>query len=165
MFISTAYAQSAGAPAGGGLLEMFLPLVLIFVIFYFLLIRPQQKKQKEHTAKLNAVRRNDRVIMGGGMYGRVTKDLDDEIMVEIAPGVEVKVLKAALMDVISKEAAKEKDKEAAKKAKAKKDEEKAEDDADASDETADADDNAEEKNPANDSGEKKGGLGGLFGKK
>lgn len=103
MFISTAYAQDAGAPAGGGLLEMFLPLVVIFVIFYFLLIRPQQKRQKEHTAKLNAVRRGDKVVLGGGIKGTVIKVIDDDdLMVRIADGVEIRVLKASLMDVLSK---------------------------------------------------------------
>ena len=68
MLISTAFAQdgAAGAPAGG-MLEMFLPLILIFGVFYFLLIRPQQKRQKEHQAKLGGARRGDKVVLGGGM--------------------------------------------------------------------------------------------------
>jgi preprotein translocase subunit YajC len=146
MLISTAYAQSAGAaPAGGGILEMFLPLVLIFVIFYFLLIRPQQKRQKQHQAKLAAVRRGDKVILGGGMMGTVKKVLDDdEIQVEIADGVEVRVLKSTMIDVISKT---EPAKDSGKKG---------------SDKSGDKDD---AKAPANDGEEKKGGLGGLLGKK
>ncbi|MDW3207362.1 MAG: preprotein translocase subunit YajC [Alphaproteobacteria bacterium] len=103
MFISTAYAQDQAAAAGGGLLEMFLPLILIFAIFYFLLIRPQQKRQKEHQAKLAAARRGDKVVLGGGMLGTVTKVVDDnELSVKIAENVEVKVLKHTLMDVLSK---------------------------------------------------------------
>ncbi|MBO6838645.1 MAG: preprotein translocase subunit YajC [Alphaproteobacteria bacterium] len=104
MFISTAYAQEqAAGAAGGGLLEMFLPLILIFAIFYFLLIRPQQKRQKAHQAKLAAARRGDKVVLGGGMLGTVTKVQDEnEIVVKIAENVEVKVLKHTLMDVVSK---------------------------------------------------------------
>lgn len=103
MFISTAFAQGAGAPAGGGMLEMFLPLVLIFVIFYLLLIRPQQKRQKEHQAKLAAARRGDDVVLGGGMMAKVTKVVDDnELEVEIAAGVKVRVLKSTLMDILTK---------------------------------------------------------------
>ena len=68
MFISPAFAQDA--PGGADLLTSFLPLILIVAIFYLLLIRPQQKKQKEHQAKINAVRRNDYVLTGGGIYGR-----------------------------------------------------------------------------------------------
>lgn len=103
MFISPAWAQ--GAPGGGGmeLLGSFLPLILIFAIFYFLLIRPQQKKQKEHQAKIKAVRRGDRVLTGGGIYGQVTKVMDDnEVQVEIADGIKVRVAAATLIDVISK---------------------------------------------------------------
>ena len=102
MFVSEAWAQGA-AQSGGGLLEMFLPLILIFAIFYFLLIRPQQKKQKEHRAKLDAVRRGDRIVLGGGIFGNVIKVEDDEtLQVEIAEGVRVKVAKSTLMDVITK---------------------------------------------------------------
>lgn len=139
MLISTAYAQGAGAPAGGGILEMFLPLVLIFVIFYFLLIRPQQKRQKEHQAKLAAARRGDKVVLGGGIKGSVIKVLDDNetLKVKIAEGVEVDVLKATLMDVLSKS-------------------EPAKDDAKKGDAKNDGGDGKEEK---------KGGLAGLFGGK
>lgn len=101
MFISTAYAQD-GAAAGDPF-SMFLPLVLIFVIFYFLLIRPQQKRQKEHQAKISAARRGDKVVLGGGILGSVTKVVnDEELQVKVAEGVEVKVLKGTLMDVVSK---------------------------------------------------------------
>ena len=101
MLISPAYAQAAGGDAGG--LLSFLPLVLIFAVFYFLLIRPQQKKQKEHQAKLKAVRRGDRVLTGGGIYGNVTKVIDDnEVQVEIAEGVRVRCAITTMMDVMAK---------------------------------------------------------------
>ena len=102
MFVSPAYAQAAGGATGGGL-ESFLPIILIFAVFYFLLIRPQQKKQKEHRNMLSQVRRSDRVIMGGGIMGTVTKVIDDnEITVEIADGVKVRVQRALLAQVIAK---------------------------------------------------------------
>ena len=104
MFISTAYAQTAGDGAfgGGGLISM-LPIVAIFVIFYFLLIRPQQKKAKEHKALLSSVRRGDRVVTGGGILGLVTKVLNENyVQVEIAEGVKVKVLKSTIADIPSR---------------------------------------------------------------
>ena len=83
MFVSPAYAQATGGGAGG--FEAFLPLILIFGVFYLLLIRPQQKKMKEHKATLNAIRRGDKVVTGGGIVGTVTKVIDDlEVTVEIA---------------------------------------------------------------------------------
>lgn len=104
MLISTAFAQdAAGALGGEGGLGMFLPLILIFVIFYFLLIRPQQKRQKQHQAKLSAARRGDKVVLGGGILGSVVKVIDDnELQVKIADDVEVRVLKTTLMDVLTK---------------------------------------------------------------
>jgi len=103
MFISTAFAQSA-APGGGesGLISI-LPLVLIFVVFYFLLIRPQQKKMKSHRAMVEALRRGDRVVTGGGILGLVTKVVNDaEVQVEIADNVRVKVLRGTIQEVLSK---------------------------------------------------------------
>ncbi len=105
MFISPAYAQAAGAPAGGlmdGGLISLLPIVGIFVVFYFLLIRPQQKKAKEHRTLIAGVRRGDRVVTGGGILGLVTKVRDDEIDVEIAEGVRVKVMKSTIADIPSR---------------------------------------------------------------
>ena len=107
MFISTAYAQTAGAGDGGlggfSGLGSLLPLVAIFVIFYFLLIRPQQRKAKEHKALLAGVRRGDRIITGGGILGIVTKVLDDQyVQVEIAEGVRVKLLKGTIADIPSR---------------------------------------------------------------
>lgn len=105
MFISTAYAQAAGGASGlmdGGLVSL-LPLVLIFVVFYFLLIRPQQKKMKEHRAMVAALRRGDRVVTSGGLIGQVTKVLSDtELQVEIAEGVRVRVIRTAVNEVLSK---------------------------------------------------------------
>ena len=101
MFVSPAYAQAAGG-AGGGLEAMF-PLVLIFVVFYFLLIRPQQKKAKEHKAMLEAVRRGDKIVTGGGIVGNVTKVIDDnEVMVEIADGVKVRVQRGMIAAILTK---------------------------------------------------------------
>lgn len=101
-FISPAYAQAAGGGAGSGL-EAMLPLVLIFVVFYFLLIRPQQKKAKEHKAMLEAVRRGDKIVTGGGIVGTVTKVIDDnEVTVEIAEGVKVRVQRGLIASVLSK---------------------------------------------------------------
>ncbi|MFM2045804.1 MAG: putative preprotein translocase subunit YajC [Pseudomonadota bacterium] len=104
MFISTAYAQAATPAADpmGGLIS-FLPIILIFVVFYFLLIRPQQKKMKEHKAMLDALRRGDRIVTGGGIVGTVTKvGTDDELQVEIAEGVRVKVLRGTIQAVLAK---------------------------------------------------------------
>jgi preprotein translocase subunit YajC len=104
MFISPAYAQAAGATAGGAdMFVQFLPIVGIFVVFYFLLIRPQQKKVKEHKAMITSVRRGDRVVTGGGIVGLVTKVLSDtEVQVEIAEGVRVRVLKSTIADIPSR---------------------------------------------------------------
>jgi preprotein translocase subunit YajC len=101
MFISPAYAQAAGGGFGG--MESLLPLVLIFVVFYFLLIRPQQKKQKEHKAMLEALHRGDRVVTSGGIIGTITKvHSETELIVEIAEGVKVRVARGMIADVLSK---------------------------------------------------------------
>ena len=104
MFVSTAYAQTA-APAGGGgdMLVQFLPLILIFVIFYFLMIRPQQKKMKQHRAMVDALRRGDQVVTSGGIVAKVSKVQDDGMVeVEIADGVKVKVVKHTITQVLNK---------------------------------------------------------------
>jgi len=101
-FISPAYAQAAGGAGASGLEAMF-PLLLIFVVFYFLLIRPQQKKAKEHKAMLEAVRRGDKIVTGGGIIGTVNKVIDEnEITVEIADGVKVRVQRGLIATVLSK---------------------------------------------------------------
>lgn len=101
MLISPAYAQTA---AGGGFdFQALLPLVLIFAVFYFLLIRPQQKKAKQHREMLSAVRRGDKVVTGGGVIATVVKVGDgEEITVEIAKDVRVQVLKLTLGNVLSR---------------------------------------------------------------
>jgi len=101
MLISDAYAQGAGG--GGSGLEAFLPLILIFVVFYFLLIRPQQKKMKNHKAMLAAIKRGDQIVTGGGVYGKVHKVQDDGVLVvDIAEGVRVKVAQETVSAVIDK---------------------------------------------------------------
>jgi preprotein translocase subunit YajC len=103
MFASPAYAQAAGAaPGGGDFLIQLLPLILIFVIFYFFLIRPQQKKAKEHANMIANLRRGDNVITQGGVHGKVTKVMDDGLEVEIAPNVKVKVVKSTVAALVSK---------------------------------------------------------------
>ena len=102
MFVPPAYAQDAAGGGGSGF-EAFLPLILIFGVFYVLLIRPQQKKMKEHKVTLSAIRRGDKVVTGGGIVGTVTKVIDDlEITVEIADGVKVRVQRGLISTVLSK---------------------------------------------------------------
>jgi len=103
MFISEAFAQDAAGGAGGGLAGL-LPLVLIFVVFYFLLIRPQQKKMKEHKEMLGNVRRGDKIVSAGGIIGTVVKvnDANDELTVEIAENVKVKMRRAMVAENLAK---------------------------------------------------------------
>ena len=101
MFIPPAFAQTAGGQASGaGILVQMAPLVLIFIVFYFLLIRPEQKKMKEHKAKIDAVKKGDQVVTGGGLVGKVARVDDHYVEVELAPGMKVKAVKATLTDVI-----------------------------------------------------------------
>lgn len=103
MLISPAYAQAAQPGGFAESLGAFLPLILIFVIFYFLLIRPQQRRMKEHKAMLEAIRRGDRVVTNGGLIGTVTKVVTDtELQVEIADGVRVRVMREMIANVLSK---------------------------------------------------------------
>jgi preprotein translocase subunit YajC len=98
MIITPAYAQAAGG-AGDGFATL-LPLVLIFVVFYFLLIRPQQKRAKNHRAMLGAIRRGDKVVTGGGIMGTVTKVVnEDEVAVEIAEGIKIRVQRGLIASV------------------------------------------------------------------
>jgi preprotein translocase subunit YajC len=102
MLISSAYAQAGGAPGGFDLISL-MPLLLIFVVFYFLLIRPQQKKMKQHREMIGALKRGDRVLTAGGIIGTVTKvQGDSELQVEIAEGVRVKVARATISEVLAK---------------------------------------------------------------
>src|ERR1700757_4263377 len=106
MFISPAYAQFGGGSAGGSQIFMhLLPFVLIFVIMYMLILRPQQKRQKQHQEMLKNVRRGDTVVTSGGLIGRATKRVDDdatEIEIEIAAGRRVRQLRSMLADVRAK---------------------------------------------------------------
>lgn len=100
MFASPAYAQTAGAAASGAAaFAQFVPLIAIFAIFYFLMIRPQQRRVKEHRSMIDAVKKGDEVVTGGGLIGRVLKVTDGEVEIEIAPTVKVRALKATLSDV------------------------------------------------------------------
>ena len=100
MFASPAYASAGAAPNGAaGFFVSVAPLVLIFVIFYFLLIRPQQTRMKKHQAMIGAVKKNDIVVTGGGLVGKVTRVDEAEVEVELAPNVRVKALKGTLTEV------------------------------------------------------------------
>ena len=102
MWISPAYAQIFGGEDGGGIVSL-LPLVLIFVVFYFLLIRPQQKKMKAHKVLIGAVRRGDRIVTAGGILGQVTKVINDgEVQVEIADGVRIRIVRSTITDILTK---------------------------------------------------------------
>jgi preprotein translocase subunit YajC len=101
--ITPAYAQAAATPGGSDILVQMLPFILIFVIMYFLLIRPQQRRVKVHQEMIKNVRRGDTVVLNSGMIGKVTKVIDDaEAEVEIADGVKVKVVKSMIADVRNK---------------------------------------------------------------
>jgi preprotein translocase subunit YajC len=103
MFITPAYAQSAAA--GPDPITSLLPFILIFVIMYFLLIRPQQKRLKEHRAMITALKRGDRVVTAGGLVGKVTAvgtEESDEITLEVAQNVKVTAIKSTITAVLSK---------------------------------------------------------------
>ena len=103
MFESPAFAASPGAAASGGGTAAFMvqifPLILIFIIFYFLLIRPQQRRMKQHQAMIAAVKPRDTVVTNGGLVGKVTKVDENEVEVEVAQGVKVRVVKSMLSDI------------------------------------------------------------------
>ncbi|MES2943199.1 MAG: preprotein translocase subunit YajC [Pseudomonadota bacterium] len=107
MFISSAFAQTAPAAAAGGgdmmsSLTGMLPLVLMFVVLYFVMIRPQMKKQKEHRAMIEAITKGDEVATAGGLLGKVTKLGDAYLTLELAPGVEVQLQRSAIVQVLPK---------------------------------------------------------------
>jgi len=104
---NTSLLAAAAAPsAGASFFIQTIPLVLIFVIFWFLLIRPQQKRMKDHQAEIAAVKKGDRVVTGGGLIGKVTKVTDNEVEVELAQGIRVNAVKSTLTQVIDPTAAK-----------------------------------------------------------
>lgn len=105
MFISSAFAQTAPAAAGGDAqssLMSMLPLVLMFVVLYFVMIRPQMKKQKEHRAMVEALAKGDEVVTAGGMLGKVSSLGENFIGVEIANGVEIQLQRSAVVQVLPK---------------------------------------------------------------
>jgi preprotein translocase subunit YajC len=103
MFISQAWAQAAGGAGGSDFLVQLFPLVLIFVVFYFLLIRPQQSKMKAQKEMLGGVKRGDRVVTGGGIIGLVTKVIgENELQVELAEGVRVRIIKQTITDILTR---------------------------------------------------------------
>jgi preprotein translocase subunit YajC len=104
-FISDAFAQAGGAPQGGGLISL-LPLVAIFVVFYFLLIRPQQKRAKQHREMVAALKKGDEIVTGGGILGKITDSDDNFVTVEIASGVSVKVQRQSVGQMMVKGTAK-----------------------------------------------------------
>ena len=102
MFISSAYAQAAGAADTQSQLLGMLPLVLMFVVLYFVMIRPQMKKAKEHKAMVDTLAKGDEVIMGGGMLGKISKLGETYLSVEVSSGVEVQIQRAAVIQVLPK---------------------------------------------------------------
>jgi preprotein translocase subunit YajC len=103
MLISPALAQTGGGVGGLGGIEGLMPFILIAVVFYFLLIRPQQKRQKDHKTMVANLRRGDKVVTAGGIIGTVAKaPTDTELVVEIAEGVKVNVARATISEIISK---------------------------------------------------------------
>lgn len=100
MFITPAYAQ--GAAGGGDFFIQIMPFLLIFVIMYFLIIRPQQRRLKEHRDMVASLRRGDTVVTAGGLIGKVTKVDEGEVQVEVAQGVKLKVVRSTISEVRSK---------------------------------------------------------------
>ena len=103
---SLAYAMGtggAGGSGGGGSFGTFIPLILMFAIFYFLLIRPQQKKAKMHKQMLSAVKKGDRVVSSGGLHGVITGVTDDVVTMEIAPKVRVKVSRSSIAGILRRD--------------------------------------------------------------
>ena len=99
--IDLAYAMTGGSGGGqGGGLGAFVPLILMFAIFYFLLIRPQQKKAKAHKAMLSAVKKGDRVVSSGGLHGVITGLRDEVVTMEIAPKIRVKVSRGSIAGIM-----------------------------------------------------------------
>jgi len=102
VLIPSAFAQAPAAGAGDAGLMSFLPIVLMFVLLYFLMIRPQMKRAKEHKTMVEALQKGDEVITGGGVLGRITKVSEAYVSLEIAPNTEVSVQKAAVQTLLPK---------------------------------------------------------------
>ncbi|GLK63338.1 preprotein translocase subunit YajC [Paracoccus kondratievae] len=102
MLVTPAYAQAAGGAGGAAGLASFLPLILIFVIMYFLMIRPQQKRMKEHRAMIEALKKGDEIVTQGGLVGKITSVRDNELEVEIAAGVKVRVIRSTVTGLVNR---------------------------------------------------------------
>ncbi len=102
MFISNAYAQAAGAASTESSLMSFLPIILMFVVLYFVMIRPQMKRQKEQKSMLDALAKGDEVITAGGIAGKVTKVTDAFVSVEVSNGVDIQIQKSAVTTLLPK---------------------------------------------------------------
>ena len=103
MFVTEAYAQFGGADGGSSVLVQFLPFILIFVIMYFLIIRPQRQKAQNHRDMVANLRRGDTVVTSGGLIGKVTKVVDEnEMQIELAEGVKVRAVRGMVAEVRSK---------------------------------------------------------------
>jgi preprotein translocase subunit YajC len=104
MFVTPAYAQAAGGAGGTAAFAQFIPLILIFLIMYFLMIRPQQKRAKQHRELVANVKKGDTIITQGGILAKVVTVRDDELEVEIAQGVRIRVVRSTIAQVVSKTA-------------------------------------------------------------
>ena len=104
MFVTPAFAQAAGGAGAAGAFAQFIPLILIFVIMYFLILRPQQKKMSQHRAMVAALKKGDQVITQGGLIGKVVGVRDDELDVELAQGVRVRVVRSSIAQVVNRTA-------------------------------------------------------------
>ena len=101
MFITPAYAQTGAG--GSDFILQLVPILLMFVIFYFLLFRPQQQRAKQHREMISAIKRNDTVVLAGGIHGKVTKVIDDaDVEVEVAPNTRIRVVRATIAEVRSR---------------------------------------------------------------
>jgi preprotein translocase subunit YajC len=102
-FLAHAMTGGTGGTGGGGGFTTFLPLILMFAIFYFLLIRPQQKKAKTHKQMLSSVKKGDKVVSSGGLHGVITGVADDVVTMEIAPKVRVKVSRSSIAGILRRD--------------------------------------------------------------
>ena len=102
MFISNAYAQAASPVAGAGSLVQFLPLLLMFVVLWFIMIRPQMKRQKEHKAMIEALAKGDEVVTSGGLIGKISKMGDTYVTIEFSQGVEAQCQRGSIVQVLPK---------------------------------------------------------------
>ena len=102
---SLAYAMGTGGIGGGdsGGMSAFIPLILMFAIFYFLLIRPQQKKAKQHKALLSSIKKGDRIVTSGGLHGVITGVADDVVTMEVAPKIRVKVSRGSVAGILKRD--------------------------------------------------------------